>query len=75
MWVALKLVWEMGYVIAIPLVIFGLTGRLFDKKLHTAPLLFLAGIVLSVAATSLWMTKKMKQFMKKNLDETHKNGQ
>lgn len=53
-WSALSLAWELGYTIAVPIVVLALLGRLLDRKLGTAPWLLLAGILLSIVASS-WL--------------------
>ena len=53
-WSALSLAWELGYTIAVPIVVFALGGRLLDRKLETAPWLLLAGIFLSLVVSS-WL--------------------
>lgn len=72
MWIALGLAWQLGYVIVIPLVVFGLIGRFLDKKYETAPLLFFMGIILSLIVTSIWMIKNLKQFMEKQTKDDNK---
>ncbi|MBU2566589.1 AtpZ/AtpI family protein [Patescibacteria group bacterium] len=52
-WQALSFAWEMGYSIAIPLVLLALGGRLLDKYLDTSPIFLLIGIVLSIIASSI----------------------
>ena len=59
----IAMAWETGYTIALPLVIFGLGGRWLDRALGTSPLFLLAGILLAIAATSVWMYRKLKKLM------------
>lgn len=53
-WYALSLAWQLGYTIAIPLVVLALVGRLLDRKLGTGPWLLLAGILSSLIISS-WL--------------------
>lgn len=53
-WSALSLAWELGYTIAIPIVVFALGGRLLDRKLGTSPWLLLVGIGISLVVSS-WL--------------------
>jgi len=55
---AFSLAWEMGYTMAIPLVILALGGHLLDKYLKTSPLFLLIGIGFSVAVSSLALAHK-----------------
>ncbi len=53
-WSALGLAWELGYMIAIPLVVFAIGGSFLDKYLGTSPIFLLVGILTSILLTS-WM--------------------
>lgn len=58
MWQALGLAWQLGYTIAIPIVVFGLAGRWLDKKYGTSPLLLLVGIFFATIVSSLSVYRK-----------------
>jgi F0F1-type ATP synthase assembly protein I len=58
---AISFALELGYSIAIPLVVLALGGRFLDKKLGTSPFLFLSAVVLSVFLSSFIVYKKSKQ--------------
>lgn len=58
--------WELGYMIAIPLVALTLGGRFLDKKLDTAPLLLLVGVVLSIIFSTYAIYRKMADIIKKS---------
>jgi len=60
---AVGLAWELGYSIAVPIVVFALLGRFLDKKLGTAPWILLAGILISIAASSWLVYKKTLDIM------------
>ncbi|MDO8594030.1 MAG: AtpZ/AtpI family protein [bacterium] len=61
---AWQLAWELGYTIAIPIVVLALVGRWGDKKLETSPWLLLAGIVVSIFITSFAVYRKVKGILK-----------
>ena len=65
MWSALSLAFELGYIIALPLVIAGVGGRFLDHRYGTSPLFILGGITLAVVITSVWLVFKLKDFMNK----------
>lgn len=50
---SLSLAWELGYMIAVPLVVFALGGRFLDKKINSAPWFLLAGIVFAMIISSI----------------------
>lgn len=58
LWQALSLAGQLGYTIAIPLVVLALVGRLLDNKYKTSPWFLLLGILLSLIITSIWIAKK-----------------
>ncbi len=62
---ALSLAWELGYSIALPLVIFALLGRWLDKKFATSPWLFLLGIILAVTISSYLVYRKTMEIIRR----------
>ncbi len=63
-WKALGIAWELGYVIAIPIVVLGVGGRFLDKRLDTSPWLFLAGVIISITLTSFGLVWKFKRLIR-----------
>ncbi len=59
----MALAWELGYLIAIPLVALTLGGRGLDKKLGTSPLLLLIGVVAAIILSSYMVYKKTIDIM------------
>lgn len=60
---ALSLAWELGYTIAVPLVVFALGGRLLDRAWGTSPWLLLTGVLLSIAISTALVLRKMQSIM------------
>ena len=65
---ALSLAWELGYTIAVPLVVLALLGRFLDKKMETSPVLLLTGILLSLVITGIGIARKTMRVMGKMED-------
>jgi hypothetical protein len=63
-WSLVSLAVEFGFIIALPLVFFALVGKWLDHKYGTSPWLTLSGIVLAIASTTIWMTKRIKVYIK-----------
>lgn len=63
-WRLANLAFEMGFIIALPLLVFTLIGKRLDAKFGSAPWLTLAGIVLAIAATTTWLTRRLKEYIK-----------
>jgi hypothetical protein len=64
-WVMAQLAFDMGFVIAVPLVALGLLGKYLDGRLETKPWLTLAGIFLAIVISTFWLGKKIKGYMKR----------
>lgn len=60
---ALGLAWELGYAIALPLIVLAVGGRLLDKALDATPLFMLIGVVLSMFITSWMIYKKLAHLL------------
>lgn len=60
LWSALNLAWELGYTIALPIVILGFGGAVLDKKISTSPLFLLVGIALSIIISGIAVYRKIK---------------
>lgn len=59
-WQLLNLAWELGYTIALPIVILGLGGAWLDKKIGTSPAFLLAGILLSLVLSGIGVYRRIK---------------
>lgn len=60
---ALKLSLELGYTIAIPIVLLALGGRLLDNKFGTSPWLLIGGIILSMVISSIGLVLKFNKIL------------
>lgn len=58
-----SLVFELGFTIAIPIVLLALGGRVLDNHLHTSPLLLLVGIGLAIFITSFLVYKRITKIL------------
>jgi len=63
-WSALGFAWNLGYSIAVPLVLLALGGRLLDRKLGTSPWMLLAGIMISIIISTFVVYKKTVKILK-----------
>lgn len=62
-WSALGFAWNLGYSIAIPLILFALGGRFLDKYMGTSPWMLLLGILISIIVTTVLVYKKTIKLM------------
>ncbi len=58
-WSVFSLAMELGYTIAVPIVLFALIGRILDKKFDTSPWLLLVGIFVSILLTTWLVYRRM----------------
>lgn len=63
-WQMANLAFDMGFIIALPLVAMGLLGKYLDGRLGTEPWLTIAGILLAIITTTIWLARKMKEYIK-----------
>jgi len=57
-WSALSLAWQLGYTIAIPIVVLALGGRFLDKHFNASPWFLLAGIFVSLFLSTILVYNK-----------------
>ena len=57
-WELVSLAFELGYIIALPLLAFILAGKYLDQRFGTHPYLKLLGLLLAIGATTLWLIKR-----------------
>jgi len=60
----ISLVFELGFTIAIPIVLLALGGRLLDRHFQTSPLFLLVGVLLSIIISSILVYKKTIRYLK-----------
>ncbi len=72
LWWLVGIAWEMGYMIAIPLVGFALLGRFVDKKMQTSPLFLLISIGLAIMISTILVIKKTREALDAVEDEAEK---
>ncbi|MBI2607672.1 MAG: AtpZ/AtpI family protein [Candidatus Doudnabacteria bacterium] len=63
-WRLVNLAFELGFIIALPLVGFGLIGKWLDEKFDTDPWLTLIAILIAIISTTIWLTKRIKELIK-----------
>ncbi len=60
---ALGIVWELGYLIAVPAVLLGFGGAYVDKYFHTSPVFLLSGLFFAVVASSAGVYRMIRNLM------------
>jgi F0F1-type ATP synthase assembly protein I len=62
---ALSVMLDVGYIIAMPLVVFLLIGRGIDTKFGTSPLFILIGMGCAAVASTIYLRKKLSHLVSK----------
>jgi LPXTG-motif cell wall-anchored protein len=63
-WQVASLGFELGFIIALPLVGFGFLGKWLDQKFATDPWITLAGILFAILSTTIWLTRRFKKLIR-----------
>lgn len=62
-WLALKLAWELGYLIAIPVVVLGFGGAMLDNYIGTMPLFTLLGFAVAALFSGLAIRRRLRDIL------------
>ena len=64
-WELVGFAWELGYIIALPILVLALGGKWLDNRYgHEFPWVTLIGIALAITTTTLWLTRRLKKYIK-----------
>ncbi len=55
--------WELGYMIALPAVLFGVGGAALDKYMHTSPLFVLVGLITAFITSAISVTRRIRDII------------
>jgi F0F1-type ATP synthase assembly protein I len=65
LWLSVQLAWDLGWLIAIPVVALGFAGAYADKHFGTSPLLLLIGFALAATLSTIGVKRKLKKIIEK----------
>ncbi len=74
MWGLVGIAWNLGYVIALPLIGFALGGRFVDKLLGSSPLFFLVGVLAATVLSTVLVYRKVSILIKDEEDDSRNSG-
>lgn len=63
-WLAMDFVFQVGLLIALPLVFFAWLGNMVDERINIAPLFFISGLIIGLLVGSYGVFKKVKEILK-----------
>lgn len=61
---ALAMAGQLGFIIALPLVLLALLGRWLDQRYNASPLFLLLGVLLALVVTVVWFAFKAKAMLR-----------
>jgi hypothetical protein len=64
-WRMAQLAFDLGFVIALPILALGLLGKWLDGKLGLYPALTLLGMLLAIITSTAWLVRKIKPYINK----------
>lgn len=73
-WQLVALVGELGYLVAVPLVVLAGGGRLLDRRLGSSPLLLLSGIIIAVAVSGIMIAKRVRSMTASRIGPRMRGG-
>lgn len=68
-----RLALELGFIIAIPIVVFGLLGKYLDERFGADPIFKLAGLVLAITVTTIWLTRRFSEIFRAMKESSKQN--
>lgn len=60
---AVRLAWSLGYIIAIPAVLFGFSGAYLDKHFGSSPWIVLFSLVLAMVLSAIGVYRRLKEIL------------
>jgi F0F1-type ATP synthase assembly protein I len=63
LWTAYELAFKLGYMIIIPILVFGVGGVMLDKYLNSFPIFLLMGFILAMTSSVVIVYVKMKDII------------
>lgn len=67
LWNTMAFAWELGYTIAVPLVIFALLGRFLDNKYEASPIFLIVGIFFAMIISGILVFRKAKKILEDSI--------
>ncbi|MDO8469332.1 MAG: AtpZ/AtpI family protein [Candidatus Peribacter sp.] len=60
---SLRLAWNLGFIIAVPVGLFGFGGAYLDKHFGTSPIFVITGFALAIVLSGVGVYRKVKEIL------------
>ena len=60
---SLRLAWNLGFIIAVPVAVFGFGGAYLDKYYQTSPMFVISGFVIAMVLSGIGVYRKVKEIL------------
>lgn len=60
---AVRLAWSIGWIVAIPAVLFGFCGAAMDKAYRTSPLFLIVGLAMAMTLSGVGVWRMLKRIL------------
>ncbi len=61
---SLRLAWNLGFIIALPVAVFGFGGAYVDKHFGTTPIFVITGFVMAIVLSGIGVWRKVKEILR-----------
>lgn len=68
LWLVAQLAWSIGWIVAIPAVLFGFGGAYLDRSLGTSPMFILVGFAFAVTLSGIGLYRKLKEILSRGAE-------
>jgi hypothetical protein len=65
LWLVAELAWSIGWIVAVPAVLFGFGGAYLDRSLGTTPVFLLLGLGLAVTLSGVGLYRKLQRILQR----------
>lgn len=63
LFLSLRLAWNLGFIISVPVALFGFGGAYMDKHYGTSPIFVITGFVLAAVLSGVGVYRKVKEIL------------
>ncbi len=61
LWMSVRLAWNLGFIIAVPVVVMGFAGEYIDRYFQMTPLFTIVGFVLAALLSGIGIARRLRE--------------